>query len=57
MMEVEYAAQRILTVLRRRQAFAAFPAGNAWQVRLLRYLPLPVADWLANQLLQRSRLK
>jgi NAD(P)-dependent dehydrogenase (short-subunit alcohol dehydrogenase family) len=57
MLEVEDAARRILTALRRRRAFAAFPAGNVWQVRLLRYLPLPVADWLADQLLQRSRLK
>ena len=53
MLEVEDAAFRILSALHRRQAFVAFPAGNAWQVRLLRYLPRPAADWLAYRVLQR----
>lgn len=57
MLEVEDAARRILTALHRRRAFVAFPAGNVWQLRLLRYLPLPVADWLAYQIMQRSRPK
>ena len=54
MLEVEDAASRILTALRRRRAFVAFPAGNVWQVRLLRYLPRPAADWLAYRLWRRS---
>jgi hypothetical protein len=53
MLEVEDAALRILSALRGRKAFVAFPAGNVWQVRLLRYLPRPAADWLAFRVLQR----
>ena len=57
MLEVEDAADRILAALRRGKAFVAFPAGNVWQVRLLRYLPRPLADWLANRVLQRLSSK
>ena len=57
MLTVEDAARRILTALRRRRAFCAFPAGDAWQVRLLRYLPRSAADWLAHRLLLRSTRK
>ncbi len=57
MLEVEEAAGRILAALHRRQAFVAFPAGNVWQVRLLRYLPRPAADWLAYRALQRLKPK
>jgi NAD(P)-dependent dehydrogenase (short-subunit alcohol dehydrogenase family) len=53
MLEVEDAAVRIVAALRRRQAFVAFPARDVWQVRLLRYLPRPAADWLAHRVLQR----
>ena len=48
MLEVEDAAFRILSALHGRKAFVAFPAGNVWQVRLLRYLPRPAGDWLAT---------
>jgi short-subunit dehydrogenase len=54
MLEVEDAARRILTALHRRRAFVAFPAWDVWQVRLLRYLPRPAADWLAHRLWRRS---
>ena len=57
MLTVQDAAARILDALRRRRAFAAFPAGNVWQVRVLRYLPRPAADWLAHRLLLRSTRK
>ena len=57
MLTAEDAAGRILAALRRRRAFVAFPAGNVWQVRLLRYLPRPAADWLAHRLLIRSTRK
>ena len=57
MLSVEDAAGRILTALRRRRAFVAFPAGDAWQVRLLRYLPRPAADWLAHRHLLRLTRK
>jgi short-subunit dehydrogenase len=57
MLSVEEAARRILTALHRRRAFTAFPAGDVWRVRLLRYLPRPAADWLAHRLLMRSMRK
>jgi short-subunit dehydrogenase len=57
MLSVEDAAARILTALHRRRAFVAFPAGDAWQVRLLRYLPRPAADWLAHRHLLRLKRK
>ena len=57
MLTVQDAAQRILTALRRRRAFIAFPGRDLWQVRLLRYLPRSAADWLAHRLLLRSKRK
>ncbi|HVS37954.1 MAG TPA: SDR family NAD(P)-dependent oxidoreductase [Gemmataceae bacterium] len=54
MLSVEDAGRRIVKALRRRRPFVAFPAGDVWRVRLLRYLPRPAADWLAHQLLKRS---
>jgi short-subunit dehydrogenase len=57
MLTVEDAARRILTTLQRRRAFVAFPAGNVWKCRVLRYLPRPAADWLARRLLERSLRK
>jgi len=57
MLEVDDAARRMLTALRRRRAFVAFPPANVWQMRLLRYLPLSIGDWLAHRLWQRSMLK
>jgi short-subunit dehydrogenase len=57
MLEVEDAAVRIVAALRRRQAFVAFPARDVWQVRLLRYLPRPTADWLAHRVFRRMTPK
>jgi NAD(P)-dependent dehydrogenase (short-subunit alcohol dehydrogenase family) len=57
MLAVEDAAGRILDALRRRRAFVAFPARTVWQVRLLRHLPRPAADWLAHRLLLLHRQK
>jgi NAD(P)-dependent dehydrogenase (short-subunit alcohol dehydrogenase family) len=54
-MEVEYAARTILNAVRRRRPFLAFPPRMAWQVRLLRYLPRPVSDWIARRHLRRAR--
>ncbi len=53
MMTVEEAVRRIVQAIRARKTFVAFPAGTVWQVRLLRYLPLRVGDWLAYRLLRR----
>src|SRR5262249_37007382 len=55
MMEVKEAVRRMVRALRARQAFLAFPAGGVWQVRLLRYLPRPLGDWLARQYLLRAK--
>jgi hypothetical protein len=51
------AARRIVAALRARRAFVAFPPANVWQVRLLRYLPLAVSDWMAHRHLLRSLKK
>jgi short-subunit dehydrogenase len=55
MLEVDDAVRRILAALRARKAFVAFPARGVWPVRLMRYLPRPIADWMAYRHLLRSR--
>jgi NAD(P)-dependent dehydrogenase (short-subunit alcohol dehydrogenase family) len=57
LMNVEAAVRRMIDVLRRRRPFFAFPARDLWQVRLLRYLPRPIADWLAARHLRRIEKK
>jgi NAD(P)-dependent dehydrogenase (short-subunit alcohol dehydrogenase family) len=54
MMSVEEAGRRILAAIRARKAFHAFPTGLVWQVRLLRYLPCRLADWLAGRYLAQA---
>lgn len=49
MMEVQDAVRRIVLALRSREPFVAFPAGFAWQARLLRHTPRPISDWLVRQ--------
>jgi NAD(P)-dependent dehydrogenase (short-subunit alcohol dehydrogenase family) len=53
MMEVEEAGRRIVAALRARRTFVAFPSRNVWRMRLLRYLPLRIGDWMAYRLMQR----
>jgi NAD(P)-dependent dehydrogenase (short-subunit alcohol dehydrogenase family) len=53
MMEVEEAARHILHAIRRRLPFYAFPRSPAWRVRLLRWLPSRVSDWLIQRMLDR----
>jgi short-subunit dehydrogenase len=58
MMEVDEAVRRMVRAIAARRPFLAFPAGNVWRVRLLRYLPRPLRDWLAYRLmLQAAKLK
>ena len=38
-----------LDALHRRRPFLAFPANNAWQVRLLHYLPRAISDWMCRR--------
>jgi NAD(P)-dependent dehydrogenase (short-subunit alcohol dehydrogenase family) len=54
-MELEYAADQILRAIRGRAPFLAFPPRMAWQIRLLRYLPRPLSDWLTRRHLQRAK--
>jgi NAD(P)-dependent dehydrogenase (short-subunit alcohol dehydrogenase family) len=51
LMELPDAAQRILTAIRRRRSFYAFPPSTAWRVRLLRWLPCGPSDWLTHRAL------
>jgi NAD(P)-dependent dehydrogenase (short-subunit alcohol dehydrogenase family) len=53
-MEADVAARIIVAALRRRRPFIAFPARMVWQVRLLRYLPCPVSDWITRRHLRRA---
>jgi NAD(P)-dependent dehydrogenase (short-subunit alcohol dehydrogenase family) len=57
MMEPEEAARRIAAGLRGRRPFIAFPTGLAWQVRLLRYLPRALSDWMAYRILLRHQAR
>jgi NAD(P)-dependent dehydrogenase (short-subunit alcohol dehydrogenase family) len=52
---VEQAAAIIVSAIRQRRPFIAFPAGMAWRVRLLRYLPRPLSDWLASREMEKAR--
>ena len=49
MMELEDAVRRIVEAIRARKPFVAFPRGTAWQARLLKYSPRPLADWLIRR--------
>jgi NAD(P)-dependent dehydrogenase (short-subunit alcohol dehydrogenase family) len=44
MMPVEEAVRRMLLVIRARRSYYAFPASQAWQVRMLKYLPRGITD-------------
>jgi NAD(P)-dependent dehydrogenase (short-subunit alcohol dehydrogenase family) len=46
MMELPFAADRILKAVGRRREFFAFPPPAAWRVRILRWLPCGWSDWL-----------
>src|SRR5262245_61255336 len=53
MMHLDRAAARILDVIRRKQVFAAFPASLVWQLRILRWSPGFVRDWLVGKMQRR----
>jgi NAD(P)-dependent dehydrogenase (short-subunit alcohol dehydrogenase family) len=55
LMEVAQAAEVILEAIRRRAPFVAFPPRLVWQLRMLRYLPRPIGDWLAYKQMARAR--
>jgi NAD(P)-dependent dehydrogenase (short-subunit alcohol dehydrogenase family) len=52
MLEVEEAARRILRAIRQRRPLYAFPRSSAWRVRLLRWLPPGLGDWLMGRMLR-----
>ncbi len=56
-MEVEEAVRLIVDVLRARKPFLAFPAGSAWQARLLRHTPRPISDWLTRRWALKMRAR
>jgi NAD(P)-dependent dehydrogenase (short-subunit alcohol dehydrogenase family) len=58
MMEVDAAVELMLRALAARRPFLAFPPSGVWQVRLLRYLPRGLSDWLARRyMLRAAKLK
>jgi short-subunit dehydrogenase len=54
-LEPEDAAGRILRAIERGQTFLAFPTPMVFQVRLLRWLPHGLSDWLVHRSLRRLR--
>jgi NAD(P)-dependent dehydrogenase (short-subunit alcohol dehydrogenase family) len=56
-LEVEAAVSLMVEAIRRKRPYLAFPAGAVWQMRLLRYLPRPLSDWMTGRLLRGFRGK
>jgi short-subunit dehydrogenase len=56
-LEPAEAARRIVRAVRRGVTFYAFPRSDAWPVRLLRWLPTRVSDWLVARMMRRLRRK
>jgi short-subunit dehydrogenase len=57
MMPVEEAVRRMLRVIRERRSYYAFPANQAWEVRLLKYLPRGIVDKLVMKRMNRLQGK
>jgi short-subunit dehydrogenase len=53
LLEVDDAARRILKAVRKGKPFFAFPRASVRQVRLLRWLPARLSDWLLERALRR----
>jgi NAD(P)-dependent dehydrogenase (short-subunit alcohol dehydrogenase family) len=53
MMDVEYAAGRIVEAIRRKREFFAFPGPARRRIRLLRWLPCRLSDWLVVRVARR----
>jgi NAD(P)-dependent dehydrogenase (short-subunit alcohol dehydrogenase family) len=53
MLEVEEAVRRMLAGIRRRRPLVTFPRSDAFRVRLLRWLPCRLSDWLVRRLAAR----
>jgi NAD(P)-dependent dehydrogenase (short-subunit alcohol dehydrogenase family) len=57
MMPVEEGVRRMLEVIRAKRAYLAFPAGQAWEVRLLKYLPRGIVDSMVMSRMNRLQGK
>ena len=44
MMDLDVAVSRMIEAIRKRKTFVAFPAGTAWQLRIMNHLPRRLAD-------------
>jgi NAD(P)-dependent dehydrogenase (short-subunit alcohol dehydrogenase family) len=44
MMDLDIAVSRMIEAIRKRKTFVAFPAGTAWQLRIMNHLPRRLAD-------------
>jgi len=53
LMEVSVAARHIVSAIRRRKRFYAFPRSDAWSLRLLRLLPAALADRLVARMMAK----
>jgi NAD(P)-dependent dehydrogenase (short-subunit alcohol dehydrogenase family) len=57
LMEVDDAARQIVEAIRERRLFFAFPRRSVRRVRLLRWLPSGISDWMAERALRRLTKK
>jgi NAD(P)-dependent dehydrogenase (short-subunit alcohol dehydrogenase family) len=55
LMEVDYAAGRIVNAIARKAPFFAFPGPGVRRMRWLRWLPCGLSDWMAERALRRLR--
>jgi short-subunit dehydrogenase len=53
LLEVDDAVRRMIVAIRQRRAYCVFPAKAAWRVRLLRWLPTAISDWLVEKHFQK----
>jgi short-subunit dehydrogenase len=53
MVEVEDAARLMIDAIRRGQPYCLFPGHSAWRVRLLRWLPASISDWMVERQFRR----
>jgi NAD(P)-dependent dehydrogenase (short-subunit alcohol dehydrogenase family) len=51
-MEIDEAAPKIIDAIRRRRSFYAFPGPAVRRVRILRWLPCDVSDWLMLRMIR-----
>jgi len=55
MMDVEFAARQIVRAIRNKKNFIAFPRRMLWHMRILKWSPPRIRDWLLGRI-QRDNL-